>query len=176
MGAVGEGARAGNVLLVGDAIEFSRHGELVGRVEVADLLAVGELSTPHGPYADDLLVVLVRRDGSWLELPFEADGLDELFAQLGRRLGTPLALGLCNRVDWASRVMWPAHLAETPLFVITEAPPGPGLLARVAARFFGRVELRLADAVSALAARVEQVSDSGAPEAPPGPERAPTER
>lgn len=168
--------RAGAVRLAGDAIEFERSRGRAWRVGLADLLAVGELSTPHGPHADDLLVVFVRRDQSWVELPFDADGVDALLGELGQRLGAELALGLCHRVDWASRVMWPARLAETPLFVITEVPPGPGVLARLRARFVGTVNLRLADAVRALAARVERSSDSGATETQSGPDRAPTER
>ncbi|MBK7874226.1 MAG: hypothetical protein IPJ77_00465 [Planctomycetes bacterium] len=118
--------RAGSVRLDGDTLTFTRRDRVEWSVGLDELALVGELCTDRGPYDDDLVVVLVRRDGTWFELPFDAQGAKEVLAELERRLGADLALRFCNRTDWVSRVSWPSDLAGTPLFDLRPAPRDSG--------------------------------------------------
>lgn len=134
-----EEPRAGSVRLEGDVVRFTRRGAVEWSVDLNELALLGELATDRGPYADDLVVIFVVRDGRWFELPFDADGADELLVELARRLDVDTKLQLCNRVDWVSRVLWPRELAGAPLF---DFPPAPrnsgwfrGLLDRAVPRF-----------------------------------------
>jgi hypothetical protein len=42
---------------------------------------------------------------------FYADGREEILANVGERLGSPIELRLANSTDWKSRVLWPPELA-----------------------------------------------------------------
>jgi len=113
------------------AAEFGRidviDGQLVYRdgtpgwaLPLRDLEAVGELTLERlGP---DHFVCFVSAGGAqWEGIPSGALGMDEVLRRLEHDLGAPLRFGLANRLDFASRVMWPADLAERPLFALGAA-------------------------------------------------------
>lgn len=105
----------------GDVVlEHAARGEGV-RFALDALLAVGERTDASGPYGDDWVVVLVARDGTWLEIPTEAGGFDAWWAELARVLG-PLELALGNSTSLASRIVWPPALAGERLFDFEPLP------------------------------------------------------
>ncbi len=85
-----------------------------------DLDAVGELTLERlGP---DHFVCFVSAGGAkWEGIPSGALGMKEVLRRLEHDLGAALRFGLANRLDFASRVMWPADLAERPLFALGAA-------------------------------------------------------
>src|SRR6266571_3252079 len=87
------------------------------RLPVDRILAIGEATTPNGPWVDDYWLCFVTGyDGTWHEASFYTAGRDEVLACLSQRLGIPLELRLCNSTAYRSRVMWPARLFDVPLF------------------------------------------------------------
>jgi hypothetical protein len=136
----------------GDVVVAHRARERA-RMALAEVRVVGEMTTPDGAFGDDHVVVLVGRDASWIEVPTDAEGFDAWWAELARRLDAKLGFGLCNRVDWASRIAWPVEHVDEELFTFTELPPGPGLWARLRAWFAGRLRIELRPAVRGLVER-----------------------
>ncbi len=82
---------------------------------ISDIVLVGEATTQDGPFADDWFLVLVHRDGRWIELSLY-DEAKSLHQQLSTALGCPLPLGLANSTDFASRIIWPLTLTDRPVF------------------------------------------------------------
>ena len=74
---------------------------------------------PRGPLLDDFFLVLgYKADGDIqiVELSYDHPGVVELHESLERRLKIPPGLGLANRTDDASMVLWPPDLRGKPLF------------------------------------------------------------
>ena len=90
---------------------------------ISDIALIGEATTQDGPFADDWFLVLVHRDGRWVELSLY-DEAKPLHQQLSAALGCPLSLGLANSSDFASRIIWPLALAERPVFTYERAAGG----------------------------------------------------
>jgi hypothetical protein len=90
---------------------------------IADVGVVGEATNPSGPWGIDYLLYFATGPDLWFEASFYADGRDEFLLALGEALGNPLELGLCNSVDYASRVLWPRSLAGQPMFQYSDVPP-----------------------------------------------------
>jgi hypothetical protein len=128
--------------------------DLAGSREITsrDVLVVGEFTTESGPYADDYFVVVVLRTGNVVEVP--TDAADEIHAELERLTGTALAVGLANRTDFASRVLYPPALRDHPLYEFTPAPRAAGLLHRLADRV---LPLRRSVFTKEVAAYVESI-------------------
>ncbi len=83
---------------------------------VTEIALVGECTNQNGPWADDWFLVLVHRDGHWVEVSMYSEG-EQLRLQLVGALSDPLQIGLADSTDFASRIMRPAAFAEHPLFV-----------------------------------------------------------
>ena len=82
---------------------------------VSEIALVGEFTTQSGPYTDDWFLVLVHRDGRWIELSMYGGG-EQVRQQLPSWWVCPLQVGLANSADFASRIIWPPELAGRPLF------------------------------------------------------------
>ncbi len=87
---------------------------------ISDIALIGEATTQDGPFADDWFLVLVHRDGRWIELSLYDEG-KALHQQLSVAVGCSLPLGLANSTDFASRIIWPLVLAERPVFTYERA-------------------------------------------------------
>ena len=90
---------------------------------------VGELTTPSGPYFDDHFLVLVNDSRMIAEIPSQF--ADESVRHLEDAIGLKMAWGLCHRTDAASRIVFPAALAERPLFEFSEPPHGWDILKKL---------------------------------------------
>jgi hypothetical protein len=98
-----------------DAVEVFRKGDLVWSLTIADLVFVGEYTISS--FGDDYFFEFITvKNGQWrwFEVTFYADGRTEAIAALGKNLGQPLSLGLCNSTRCKSRAMWPPELAGKP--------------------------------------------------------------
>ena len=97
-------------------------------MEVSSLQLIGEYTTDHGPFVDDLFLVFIAGSANtWLEVSIYETEVP--LGELSERLGYPLKHGLCNQVEFASRVIWPPALEGEPLFNRTPKPRGTGWFA-----------------------------------------------
>ncbi len=127
-----------------DALVF-RKGEGQWKLELSQLVVVGEYTTPEGPGADDRFLVLVEESGTCREVAFDLENLPTILAELSRYLSFKIEGRLANRTDFASVVLWPPQLAGTELFRFsTEAPHSLlGKLGRLLGLDRTRIELSL---------------------------------
>ena len=110
-------------------LSLSRGGSTLWRMEVSSLQLVGEYTTDHGPFADDLFLIFIARNTkTWFEVSMHET--EAPLAELSERLNYPLKHGLCNQTEFASRVIWPPALEGAPLFNRTPKARGTGWLAR----------------------------------------------
>lgn len=90
---------------------------------LGSLRLFGEMTNENGPFIDDYFLCFAASPGEWFEASFYAEGRDTFLDCLSRKLGTPLKLHLTGATDFASRVIWPEHLAGGPMFRFIEIPP-----------------------------------------------------
>src|SRR5882672_9311867 len=90
--------------LEGDAVAY-RTTSGGWQLPINRITAIGEATTPNGPIVDDYWLCFVAgRDGTWYEASFYTSGREDVLQALSKRLGTSLALGLCNSTEYRSRV------------------------------------------------------------------------
>jgi hypothetical protein len=95
-------------------------------VEIKDIVLIAEYTTNEGPYVDDYYLVFVTiEDGKayFASCSFYVDGRDEVFHSLKEQFGIASEFGLLQSTEWASRVMWPVHLAGSDYFQFDEVKP-----------------------------------------------------
>ncbi len=93
------------------------------RMHLDDIRIIGESTSQSGPLSDDYFICFAKDASNWMEASFYAEGRDEFLNALGARLGTELELRLANSADFASRIIWPEHLVDQPMFKYTEKVP-----------------------------------------------------
>jgi hypothetical protein len=127
-----------------------RQGEQkLWELDLETIAAVGEYTTPEGPFVEDYFLVFVAHNGDWFQAGWGSQGAEVALAELERHLGTRLRSRLANRTDLTSRVMWPQKIAEQALF---EFPPDTsgGVIRRVASRMIDRRNIKLSKVVIGL--------------------------
>ena len=93
------------------------------KIQITDIVTFGEYTTDNGPHIDDWFMVFVSKDLEWVEASNYCAGRDEVRSALASRWEQDSLYGsLWGRTDFASRVIWPADLAEQPLFEFTQHP------------------------------------------------------
>ena len=108
---------SGRLWLDGDVVCYESKTYAGWQIQVADIRIIGEVTNQNGPCTDDYFICFVTdASGSWKEASFYATGRDETLEQLSDRLGRDLELRLSSSTDFASRILWPPHLAGEPLF------------------------------------------------------------
>jgi hypothetical protein len=117
---------SGRLWLDGEELCYESKTHDSWRIRIADIRVLGEMTNQNGPFADDYFLCFVTdASGHWHEASFYADGFDTCLAALGERWEHDLGVGLCHSTDFASRILWPAHLGDQPMFEFTqEAPRG----------------------------------------------------
>lgn len=92
---------------------------------VQDIQLIGEFSAPPGVLAADYFFSFRLRDsGRTIDIPAYADGLFELLADLKTLLPGISAPELQMSTDFASKVLYPAHVAGMELYAFdTETKP-----------------------------------------------------
>jgi hypothetical protein len=113
--------------MVDDELRYTGEEGAGWHIPARDVAAVGELTTPAGPAADDYFIIFLRWDGRYEVAPLDAEGRAGALAGLGALLGGELGSGLYDSTSWRSRVIWPPQLAGRPLFDLEDAAAcGPG--------------------------------------------------
>ncbi len=93
-------------------------------IDVRNVLVVGEHTTPNGPFSDDHFLTIVMQDGQVKEISLGDAKAEELLTILERELGRDIDLGLSNRTDFASRVIYPETLKEKELYIFERKTSG----------------------------------------------------
>lgn len=96
-------------------LSYQRADREVWAFDLGAVRLIGEHTTDHGPYVDDYHVYFaVGRPAQFYEAPMYAGS--DLMETLSHPLGSTVIYGLCNRTDFASRVIWPPELEGLDLF------------------------------------------------------------
>lgn len=113
---------SGRIELVNGVVRY--HSNIGGpwELRLSDVLVIGEMTNDHGPLGDDYFLCFATDPDGWYEASFYAEGRDEFIECLSVALGYPLQLLLVGSTDYTSRVMWPASLADEPMFTFTDVP------------------------------------------------------
>lgn len=117
-------------------------GSAIEHFDWSGIALIGELTTSEGPDIDDHFLVLVLRNGSWLEVP--ASKAAGCAPQLRPELRSKIEFRLCSVTKEASRIMYPEELAERPIFSFGP-PQASGWLSRLKALFV--IKRQLSDEV-----------------------------
>ena len=136
---------SGRIKLENDAIVYELRNQDAWRLPIPDVRVVGEYTT--SARGDDYFFVFATKNTDWFVASFYAEGRDETFAELGRRLHHELQPGLCNSADLKSRTLWPARLEGHPLFDFAPAPSPANILSKLWRRVSPRVCFRFTDEV-----------------------------
>ena len=120
-------------------------------IRVSDVVLMAEYTTDTGPRADDYFLVFVTRESGELyysSVTMSATGINTVLEALENQLGGPLELRLFSSRGWASRVVWPSHLANVEYLVPEEVPEPDGIAERLFRRFkSARPEYRVSDRI-----------------------------
>ena len=136
----------GRLVLDGATVRYERGRDLVWSLPVGSIRVIGEYTTDAGPAFDDYFIVFaVACPLRLFDAPIEAAG--PVLRDLGLRLGGDLRCALANRVDFASRVLWPQDLVSRSLFDFVSDRRGPGMLARAKDVFLPLVKGQVTQAV-----------------------------
>jgi hypothetical protein len=127
--------RPGTISFRGDVIRHELAND-AWEMPIERVLVIGEATTDHGPFADDYWLCFATGPHEWYEASFYAAGREEFLKGLSDRLGVPIELRLIGSTNYTSRVLWPALLADKPMFVYTSKWPSNGLL-RVVVKLLG---------------------------------------
>ena len=100
--------------LDGDSLSYMKPDGSGWRTLLQDIVAIGEETNENGPSVDDYFFWFVRSN-DLLCASFYSDGRDETLRKLDERLGLA-PVSLVNSTTFASRVLWPGHLAGKPLW------------------------------------------------------------
>ena len=113
----------------------------------------GEYTTDNGPMIDDWFMVFVPDEGNgWYEASVYATGADLFLTGLAKVFGAESLYGeLFASTEFASRVIWPSHLRDMPLFEFRSVPmPWWKRLIRLGS---GQIRFALSPEVQAFVAR-----------------------
>jgi hypothetical protein len=121
------------------------------RIPAIKVCAIGEYTTPAGPFADDYFLVFVLEGGKWHEASFYVNGRDVFLAELSKIYNDHIRPGLAQSTKWNSRVLWPKELEGKELFVLTRKAASGTLLQKLKQKISPEHHLKLSPAVSKLA-------------------------
>lgn len=115
--------KSGVLRLDGGMLKYDSPDYGQWKIPVTDIIAFGEYTTDNGPFIDDWFMVFVTKNLDWVEASNFCADCEEVRSKLAELWGQNSLHGkLWGSTDFASRVIWPAALAEQPLFVWTPRP------------------------------------------------------
>lgn len=114
---------SGTIRLVGGTIRYSFANGEGWDLPLRSVRVIGEATNQNGPFVDDYFLCFACGPEGWYEASFYAEGREEFLTALAPHLGYRPLLQLANSADFASNVLWPAHLVGRPLFTFTPVPP-----------------------------------------------------
>ncbi|NLG76584.1 MAG: hypothetical protein GX535_10120 [Xanthomonadaceae bacterium] len=106
---------AASIVVDEESVAFFGPQDAHWRVPLAQIRAIGEVRS--GSLEDaHCLAILIDASGVWFQAPIRASGMEQSLQRLAVHCGAALVLGLDRAVTDSSRVLWPATLANEPLF------------------------------------------------------------
>ena len=136
------------------------------RLKLSDVRLIGEYTNSNGPFLDDyFFVFLTAAESGWHQASFYADGRDSFLKALSEALRVPIETGLCNSVEFKTRILWPSDLNGKPLMKVV---PKPTRCARLWTKITGVQDIELSDTARAVFKNeeAEHVPPGGRGEAP----------
>jgi len=103
------------------------------RIPISDVRVVGEINNPNGPWLEDWFLCLVTRGGRWHEIPLNSES-GKVYDFLVERLEIGAPYFLCDSLQPANVIVWPADLVGQAIFVFSVSEPKTRL-----SRFFRRI-------------------------------------
>ena len=61
-----------------DVITWHNEDLVFSRIRLDDVVVVEEYKNSSGPWFDDRLITLIRKDGKWVEISWYADNIEQL--------------------------------------------------------------------------------------------------
>lgn len=114
---------SGTIRIEENAICWSIENKDIARVQIDDIVIIGEYTNSDGPYFDDWFWVFVTKDSQWQSIPWYSANIDELTTLLCEKFQSDLDRSLLLRSTvWASVVRYPAHLKNKTLFTLIPTP------------------------------------------------------
>jgi hypothetical protein len=98
-------------------------------IRITDVVLVAEYTTDQGPSVDDYFLVFVTKEHGELfysSVTMSATGINAALEEMETQLGGDLELKLSATRCWASRVVWPRHLAGVEYLEAEAVPPPDG--------------------------------------------------
>jgi len=96
--------------VAGETVQATLSGSRLWSFPIAALVLIGEYTTNQGPYVDDYFVEFVTVESGkpfFWKVSFYAEGVEQSFVVLEKKLGEQLLLELYASTEWKSRVVWP---------------------------------------------------------------------
>jgi hypothetical protein len=135
-----KGQRQDSLAIKDGEIYYEIDRSLVWSFALNELWLIAERTTDHGPYLDDYFHVFAAgRPALWYEAPVYAN--PHLLDELSSLLGFTREVGLANRTDFASVVVWPKKLEGRPLFDHSPEIRGKGVLNRLKDRMMPLIHM-----------------------------------
>jgi len=92
------------------------------KIELDQVLAIGEFTTSGGPVSDDYCLYLIT-PVFWHAIPMDADGMEAFVKWLEVEFNTDLKTALANSVIENSRMMYPEQLREKEFLQFVDYQP-----------------------------------------------------
>jgi hypothetical protein len=107
---------ADRFIVGGTALRYESAGGASWELIAEQILCLGEATSESGLLDEWQICLVTDQHGAWLEGSLSAQGRNDALQWLSVRLGCSLEVKLANAPAFRSRVMWPPHLLEQPLF------------------------------------------------------------
>lgn len=114
---------SGAVYVQGEYLVWRTADDSMVKVNLNEVVLIGEYTTDEGPIFDDWFLAFVYADGSWDKISVYADRIDEIIEYLGTRFNFNSSFHLANSAVWNSNIFYPKILLGTKLFEMT-SPDG----------------------------------------------------
>lgn len=92
------------------------------KIEISQVLAIGEFTTSAGPASDDYCLYLITPI-FWHAIPMDAEGMEPFVKWLEVEFNTDLKTTLANSVIENSRMMYPEQLREKQFLQFADYQP-----------------------------------------------------
>jgi hypothetical protein len=126
---------SGVVSIIGDKILWHNEDIVFAAMNLSDIAITGEYTNDSGPWFDDWFITLVGKNGEWINIPWYANGIDELTKVLSEKFEAGLNISsLANSAVWKSIVRFPESLKDKPLFILV-----PSVYYKEPKTFFDRI-------------------------------------
>jgi len=111
---------SGIVRLQGDIVFWDNENKNILKIDINDVVVIGEYTNADGPYFDDWFLTFITKNGQWQSIPWYADNIDKLTQYLSNKFDQDFNITfLANSTEWKSIILYPIYLKEKTLFTLT---------------------------------------------------------